>query len=92
MMGGIVEAVIGGIVVAAAIGLVKLPLDHIATNKIINFLRNSENTGDFTFRSNHAISAETHLSEETVRKLCSKCKKIKRSTGEKETWKLTNEI
>ena len=87
----ILIGIVSGIAVIIIIGIVKMVKDKSDTNKIIAFLQTSSNSTDYTFRSNHAIAAETNLSEEKVRNLCSKSKAIKRNTNEKESWQLINE-
>ena len=84
----IIIGIISSLVVAIMLGAWKIIHDRRDTNKIISFLKNSAATTKNTFRSNHAISSDTNLSEERVRKLCSKSKKIKRNTMEKESWRL----
>ena len=86
----IIIGIVSGIAVIAIAAIVKHAKDKIDTNKIISFLEASANDTDFTYRSNYAISSETNLSEERVRKLCSKSKKIKRNTKEKESWRLVD--
>jgi len=83
-----VETILGGLIVAGLVGIDKIGFDHFLTRKILKFLKNSKEDGNYIYRSSHAISAETHMTEEKVRKLCSKCKEIKRNTGERGTWKL----
>ncbi len=84
----ILIAIVSGLIVAILLGAWKVAHDRRDTNKIVTFLKNSEATTENTFRSNHAISSNTNLSEERVRKLCSKSNKIKRNTKEKESWRL----
>lgn len=88
MINSISEAIIAGLVVAAITVLLKSIRDYLATNKILKFLRSSGKNKNYRYRSSHAISSETHISEDRVQKLCSRSKKIKRSAREKETWRL----
>ncbi len=84
----IIIGIVSGVIVVVLLGIWKVIHDQKDTDKIITFLNNSEATTDNTFRSNHAISSDTNLSEDRVRKLCSKSRKIKRNTKEKESWRL----
>jgi len=84
----IIIGIVSGIAVLIIIGIIKMIKDKSDTNKIISCLQNSLKTTDHTFRSNHAIASDTNLSEERVRKICSKAKEIKRNTNEKESWQL----
>ncbi len=86
----ILIGIVSGIAVIIIIGFVKMVKNKSDTNKIISFLQTSLNTTGYTFRSNHAISSDTNLPEERVRNLCSKSKKIKRNTNEKESWQLVD--
>lgn len=88
MIGGVTEAIIAGIVVASIVVLSKSIYDYLATNKIIKFLQHSGANKKYKYRSSHAISSETKISEDKVRRLCTKCKKIKRSAKEQESWRL----
>ena len=87
----IFTGIISGIAVIIIIGIIKMVKDKSDTNKIISYLQESLKTTDYKFRSNHAITSDTNLSEERVRNLCSKSKAIKRNTSEKESWQLVNE-
>ena len=84
----IITGIVSTLVVAILLGIWKVFRDKKDTGKIVFFLRNSKATTDNTFRSNHAISSGTNISEERVRNLCSKCEKIKRNELEKESWRL----
>lgn len=86
----ILVGIVSGIAVIIIISIAKMAKDKSDTNKIISFLQTSLNTTDHKFRSNHAISSDTNLPEERVRILCSKSKKIKRNTNEKESWQLVD--
>jgi len=77
----IIIGIVSGVAVIFIVTVVKIAKDTIDTNKIITFLNSSADKTDYTYRSNHAISADTNLSEDRVRNLCSKSKKIKRNTG-----------
>ena len=88
MIEGITEAIIAGIVVASIVVVSKSILDYLATNKIIKFLQYSGENKSYRYRSSHAISSETKISEDRVRRLCSRSRKIKRSARKKESWRL----
>ena len=87
-MDGIAEAIISGIVIAGIVVLSKSIFDYLATNKIIKYLQYSGESKSYRYRSSQAISSETDISEERVRNLCSRSKKIKRSSRDKESWRL----
>ncbi len=87
-MDGMAEAVIAGIVVAALVVLSKSIIDYLATNKIIKFLQSSGESKNYRYRSINVISSETKLPEDRVQKLCIRCRKIKRSSRDKESWRL----
>lgn len=84
----IIIGVVSGLAVAILMWVVKVIRDAKHTQSILKFLRNSKESTEFSFRSNYAIASATNLSEDRVRKLCSKSKKIKRNEKEKESWKL----
>ena len=84
----IIIGIVSGIAIIIIIGVINMIKVKIDTSTIISFLKNSVKTTDNTFRSSHAISSETNLSEERVRNLCSKSKLIKRNTNERESWQL----
>ena len=84
----IIIGIISGVTVALLIWLIKTINSKIDTHKIIIFLQKSKATTKHTFRSNHAISSATNLSEERVRTLCSKSTQIKRNEKQKESWQL----
>ena len=74
----IIAGIVSALVIALSAGAWKVFHDWKDTCKIIVFLKDSKETTDFKFRSNNAIASDTNLSEERVRKLCSKSKKIRR--------------
>ncbi len=84
----IIIGVISGVIVTLLLGAWKVIHDRKDTNRIITFLENSKATTKHTFRSTHAISSDTNLSEERVEKLCSKSNNIKRNTEKKKSWRL----
>jgi len=84
----IILGIASGLGVAILLGTWKFINDKRDTNRIIDFLKNSEAATEQRFKSSHAISSDTNLSEERVRKLCSKTGRIKRNTREKESWRL----
>jgi len=86
----IIISIVSGIAIVIILGIIKIIKDKADTNKIIKYLTGSLKTTEHTFRSNHAISSGTNLSEERVRNLCSKSKTIKRNTNKKESWQLAN--
>lgn len=60
--------------------------------KLVAFLKKSKEETENTFRTTHAISSATNLSEERVRVVCSKSSKITRNQKEKESWRLSDII
>ncbi len=62
--------------------------DKKVENKIIEFLEKSQKEYGYEYRTTHAISSEINISEEKIRNLCNKSKRIKRNQKEKETWRL----
>ncbi len=88
MMDEVSEAIIAGIVVASIVVLSKSILDYLATNKIIKFLQSSGENKSYKYRSSQAISVETNIAEDRVQRLCNRCKQIKRSSRNNESWRL----
>ncbi len=82
----IILLIASALVVAILLGVFKVISDKRDTNTIIAFLKDSEAATEDRFRSNHAIASDTNLSEERVRKLCSKTNRIRRNPKEKESW------
>ena len=76
--------IVGGVFAVA----VKWYRDNRDGNKIYAFLLQSKTGTEWTFRSTHAISSHTKISESRVEELCSKHPKIKRNENEKQSWKL----
>lgn len=88
MKNGIVQSVLGALIVVFILWLISVFRSRSDENKILEFLRKSLKETPHKFRTTHAISSDTNLSEERIRKICSKSKTIKRNTNEKESWKL----
>ena len=86
----LVIGILATLIASFIVGSIRFFINKKDTNKILSFLEESKNDTDLEFRSNHAISSETDLTEDRVRKLCSKSKRIKRNANEKESWKLVN--
>lgn len=86
---GIVQGVLAtiiGVLILGLFGWIKFKRDE----KIVtDFLKKSGVETNHTFRSTHAISSATNLSEERIRKVCSKCSRIRKNQKEKESWKLS---
>ena len=62
--------------------------DRNDSQKIYNFLLNSETGTDYTFRSTEAISSRTKIPEQRVVDLCSRHAKIRRNEKQKQSWML----
>jgi len=79
-----------GIAVAVVVGflgwLYKLAMFKKDETAVLGFLTNSQKDTDHDFRSSEAIAAHTNLTIERVSNVCSKSKKIRRNTKEKESW------
>jgi hypothetical protein len=85
---GIVQGVLAtlvGVLILGIFGLLKFKRDEKIVTK---FLKNSGVETSHTFRTTHAISSATNLSEERIRNVCSKSSKIRRNQKEKGSWKL----
>jgi hypothetical protein len=86
---GIVQVVIATLIGALILGIfgwLKFKRDE---KVVTRFLKNSGVETDHIFRKTHAISSATNLSQERIRKVCSKSSKIRRNQKEKESWKLS---
>jgi len=85
---GIVQAVIATLICAAIFWVFNWFRYKKDESKILTFLQDSIEKTDFIFRSEHAISSETNLSEERVHNICSKSSKTTRNQKEKKSWRL----
>jgi len=84
---GIVQVVLATLIAVLILGIfgwLKFKRDEKVVAK---FLKNSGVETSHTFRTTHAISSATNLSQERIRKVCSKSSNIKRNQKEKESWK-----
>lgn len=91
---GIITGAAGGASAGAILAILKVCheviLKKIQTKRIILWLEKvTKLEGAELWRSTHAISSYTNLTEDRVRYLCSESHRITRSSGEKETWGLT---
>ena len=85
---GIVQGVLATLIVAMILGVfgwLKFKRDEKIVTK---FVENSGVETGHTFKTTHAISSATNLSQERIKKVCSISLKIKRNAKEKESWKL----
>lgn len=87
---GIVQGVIVALIVAFIFWVIRHFKFKHDEKTLINFLGESKRETSHTFRTTHAISSATNLSEERIRKVCNKSKKITRNQREKESWKLSD--
>ena len=85
---GIVQGVIATLIVTVIIWIITLSRARFDEKKIIKYLVKSASETSHTFRSTHAISAALDISEERIRKICSKSRNVKRNQKEKESWQL----
>jgi hypothetical protein len=77
--------------IGAVVGwLCKMFRDARDGRKIYNYLRDSAATTSYRFRSTEAISCAVKLTESRVEHLSIKHRKIKRTTGQKQSWQLTD--
>ncbi len=83
-LAALVVLVVGGVFTAA----LKWYRDNRDGKRIYTYLLESRAGTEWTFRSTHAISSHTKLSESRVENLCTKHPKIKRNEKEKQSWKL----
>jgi hypothetical protein len=67
----LVSAILGGCIVALIIWAISTLKDARETKRIYEFLRQSTQNGEYTFRSTQAISAATYIPESRVGSLCS---------------------
>lgn len=86
----IVQSIIASLIVAFLIWLISWLRSNNDTKKIISYMEESREKTSHVFKSTHAISSAINISEEKVRKICSKNTKIKRNEKEKEkeSWRL----
>ena len=88
------NALTSSLVATMIIGLIgwvwKGRRDRIDTKKILEFLVASESETSFTFRSTEAIASHTGISEHRVATLCARHAKIRRNSGEKQSWTLVD--
>jgi hypothetical protein len=81
-----VLATLIGILILGIFGLLKYKRDE----KIVTrFLENSGIETSHTFRTTHAISSATNLSERRIRNVCNKSSRIRRNKKEKGSWELS---
>ena len=85
---GIVQKVVGGILVVFIIWLISKVRQWQTEKKIVTFLEKSENETGYIFRSTNSISSELNISESNINNICSSSLKIVRNKKEKQSWKL----
>jgi hypothetical protein len=86
---GIVKGVLATLIAVVILGIFGWLKFRRDEKLVAEFLKKSGiETGD-TFTSTHAISSATNLSEDRIRKICSKSTRINRDHKEKESWKLS---
>jgi len=86
---GIVQAVLATLIAVLILGIfgwLKFKRDEKVVAK---FLKSSGVETSHTLRTTHAISSATNLSQERIRKVCSKSCNIKRDRKEKGSWKIS---
>jgi hypothetical protein len=86
------NALVSTIAGAAVLGIVgwlwKIYRDRRDSRTIYDFLLMSASKTDWGFRTTHAISSATKISEERVAELCSKHSRIRRNEQELQSWRL----
>jgi hypothetical protein len=84
--------VLSGLAVAVILALVgaclKWNRDRRNSQKIYDFMLESQSKTGFTFRSTEAISSATKIPEKRVASLCIKHPNLKRNEKQKQSWKL----
>lgn len=83
---GIVQGVLAALILAFLFWVKSIIRRLKDENKIIRFLKKSAFETELNFRSTHAISSATNLTEERVNKVCGKSKRIRRNQKEKKSW------
>lgn len=90
MLHFVTNNVLATLVAAAIIGLAtwgwKRYRDKRDGEVIYSFLRQSMAGSEFRFRTTHAITSHTHISEHRVAVLCLRHPKIRRNEEGKESW------
>jgi len=66
--------------------LIKLRIDRKDKRKVYKWLDEFTDENEKRWRSTHAIASHTNLTEDRIRNICSKHKKIIRSDKQKEAW------
>jgi len=84
----IVQSVLAALIIAFLYWVIGYIRRRIDENKIVIFLKKSAAETEHNFRSTHAISSATNLTESRVNKVCSRSKRIRRNQKEKESWAL----
>jgi hypothetical protein len=84
----LVSGILAALVIALLGWLLKVARDGRDSKAIYDFLVRSASESGHTFRSTHAISAATKISETRVAELCSRHRKIARNEKEAQTWRL----
>ncbi len=84
----LLSALAATIIGAVIVWLIRVVKDWKDSQTIYQFLLNSKEKTEYTFRSTAAISSATSISEARVAELCSRNKKIKRNELEKQSWKI----
>ncbi len=79
---GIVQSVLAAIIFAALVWGFKKMHFWLDERKICAFIKNSK----ATFRSTEAIVSHTNMEVSRVQLVCSRSKRIRRNTREKESW------
>jgi len=90
ILNGIVVGAAGGATAGFLLGILHLCAKKYTEwrekERVYSWLENNVDKDKFRFRSTRAIASYNNLPEDRVRYLCSYHKKIRRSTGEEETW------
>ncbi len=81
-------AILAVIIPSFIFWLIKMKREMKDTKRIIRFLKSSNETTSYKFRSTHTIASTLHLSEDRVQRLAAKSQLIQRNKNEKQTWQL----
>ena len=84
----LVSSIVAAAVIAGAAWAWQAFRNSRDSRAICKFLADSGTKGVWTFRTTHAISAETKIAEERVAALCSRHPKIRRNEKELQSWRI----
>ena len=86
---GIVQGLLVTLIAAFVFSVINIIRFKVYESKIVDYLLKSRRDTPHSFRSTNAISSDINLSEDRIRKVCGKSKKVRRNQKSKESWCLT---